>query len=270
MFARRNALVLALLQTAKEAGELRSDAEPEVVFDQLAGALYYRLLVTGQPIDTAYVHRLVTSALTGAAPSTRGAGETMTHAQLPTRVAETETPSASPRRRRRLLAVLSGLLAVLAGYTLWTNIRPVTLTASTEIDATPDQVWRVLTDFATYPRWNPFMTSAQVTSSGGVLAKGARMRIHLHDAGGDMTFTPEVLTARPGRELRWLGKAGPGWIADGEHRFRIEQLGPHRVRLTQSERFTGVAVPFIEGQLKSNTLPQFSAMNKALAQRATG
>ncbi|GAB3960417.1 TetR/AcrR family transcriptional regulator [Actinoallomurus acanthiterrae] len=69
MFARRNALVLTLLQTAKEAGELRPDAEPEVVFDQLAGALYYRLLVTGQPIDTAYVHRLVSSTLTGAAPS---------------------------------------------------------------------------------------------------------------------------------------------------------------------------------------------------------
>ncbi|MFD0690232.1 hypothetical protein [Actinomadura fibrosa] len=41
-----------------------------------------------------------------------------------------------------------------------------------------------------------------------------------------MTFTPRVLTDVPGKELRWLGKLGPGWIADGEHRFTIEQIRP--------------------------------------------
>jgi hypothetical protein len=60
---------------------------------------------------------------------------------------------------------------------------------------------------------------------------------------------------------------GPGWIADGEHRFTIEQIGPGRVRLTQSERFTGAAIPFAKGMLNGNTLPQFRAMNRALAQR---
>ncbi|MEV5612477.1 TetR/AcrR family transcriptional regulator [Streptomyces sp. NPDC052225] len=67
MFARRNALVLALLQQARESGELRAEADPEVLFDQLAGALYYRLLVTGHPLDAAYVERLVTGALDGVA-----------------------------------------------------------------------------------------------------------------------------------------------------------------------------------------------------------
>jgi hypothetical protein len=196
----------------------------------------------------------------------------MTHTQLPTRADHIAAPSTSPgrQRRRRLLAVLAALIAVLAGYTLWTNIRPVTLTASTEIEATPDQVWQVLTNFEAYPQWNPFITSAKVTSAGGSLEKGAHMRIHLHDTSGDMTFTPEVLTVTPGHELRWLGKVGPGWIADGEHRFLIERLGPDRVRLTQSERFTGIAVPFVQRQLKSDTLPQFRAMNEALAQLAAG
>ncbi|MFI8917354.1 SRPBCC family protein [Streptomyces sp. NPDC053513] len=160
------------------------------------------------------------------------------------------------------------LVALLGGYTTWANLHPVRLNASIEIQASPEEVWEVLTDFSAYPQWNPFMTSAQVTSPGGRLEKGARLRIVLHDASGDMTFTPEVLTDLPGTELRWLGKMGPGWIADGEHRFAIEQIRPGRVRLTQSERFTGVAVPFAQGMLKSNTLPQFHAMNKALAQRA--
>ena len=171
------------------------------------------------------------------------------------------------RRRRRLLAALAVLVALLGGYTVWANLHPVRLNASIEIQASPEKVWQVLTDFNAYPQWNPFMTSAQVTSPGGRLDEGARLRIVLRDASGDTTFNPTVLTHIPGKELQWLGKIGPGWIADGEHRFTIEQIRPGRVRLTQSERFTGVAVPFATGMLKSDTLPQFHAMNRALAQR---
>ncbi|MEV3858284.1 SRPBCC domain-containing protein [Streptomyces sp. NPDC050095] len=171
-------------------------------------------------------------------------------------------------RRPRLLVVLGALVALLAGYTTWAQLHATRLTASIEIDASPEDVWQVLSDLPAYRDWNPFMTSARVTSSGGRLDEGARLKIVLHDSGGDSTFEPRVQVADAGRELRWLGKMGPGWIADGEHRFSIERLGPGRVRLTQSERFTGVAVPFAAGYLNSRTLPQFRAMNEALAERA--
>lgn len=65
-FARSGTLVLALLEQARKEGELRPDADAEALFDQLAGALYYRLLITGRPIDAAYVERVVESALDGA------------------------------------------------------------------------------------------------------------------------------------------------------------------------------------------------------------
>ncbi|MFF9199351.1 SRPBCC family protein [Streptomyces sp. NPDC014779] len=172
------------------------------------------------------------------------------------------------RRRRRLLVALTTLLALLGGYTAWTNLRPVHLTASIDIEATPEDVWHVLTDLPAYGQWNPFITSAEVTSATGRLEEGAHLRIVLHDRTGDTAFTPRVLTANPGRELRWLGKIGPGWIADGEHRFTIEETTPGHVRLTQSERFTGVAVPFAQSALHADTLPQFHALNKALALRA--
>ncbi|MFE6039657.1 TetR/AcrR family transcriptional regulator [Streptomyces sp. NPDC056452] len=67
MFVRRNALVLRLLEQAREHGEIGPGVEPEVLFDQLAGAIYYRLLITGRPIDAAYVDRLVAGALGGSA-----------------------------------------------------------------------------------------------------------------------------------------------------------------------------------------------------------
>ncbi|MFI6864290.1 SRPBCC family protein [Streptomyces sp. NPDC050421] len=201
--------------------------------------------------------------MTAALPSTPS-----TPAEAPRDPAQ--APAAVPARRRRrrvLLGAGAALVALLGGYTAWSNTHPVRLTASIEIEASPDEVWQVLTDLAAYPQWNPFMTSTEVTSQGGRLEEGATLRNVMHDRTGDTVFTPEILTLEPGRELRWIGKMGPGWIADGEHRFVIEEIEGGRVRLTQSESFTGVAVPFVAGQLRADTLPQFRAMNEALARR---
>lgn len=175
-----------------------------------------------------------------------------------------ELPSRSGRSRRgrRVLIALGILLALLVGWTAWTNTRPYTLTASAEIEATPQEIWKVLTDLPAYEQWNPFMISAK-----GTIAQGESLTVVMHDRAGDTTFTPTVLTADRGKELRWLGKVGPGWIADGEHRFTIKPLANGKIRLTQTERFTGVAVPFYQSTLHSNTLPQFRAMNRALAER---
>jgi hypothetical protein len=170
-----------------------------------------------------------------------------------------------PRRRRRaLLAALAVLMVLVGGYGTWTNVHPYTLAASIQIDASPQQVWQVLTDRAAYPRWNPF-----ITSSTGPLRLGATLTNRMHDASGDTTFTPVVQVVEPGRELRWLGSVGPGFIFDGQHTFTITPLGPDRVLFTQREDFTGVAVPFYEGHLHADTLPQFRAMNAALARQAT-
>jgi hypothetical protein len=87
----------------------------------------------------------------------------------------------------------------------------------------------------------------------------------MHDATGDTTFTPTVLVVEPGRELRWIGRVGPGGIFDGEHTFTIQQIKPGEVLFTQREDFTGVAVPFYEGWLHTDTLPMFRAMDAALA-----
>ena len=176
-----------------------------------------------------------------------------------------ETPVRLPRkrlRRRRLPIVLASLLALLAVYTIWTNARPYTLSSSIELEATPDEVWRVLTDLPAYDEWNPFIVSAD-----GTVARDATLHLVMHDQTGDTTFTPTVLVADAGKELRWIGRLGPGWIFDGEHRFRIEPLGKRRVKLTQSENFSGVMIPFYRGTLNANTLPQFRAMNQALADR---
>jgi AcrR family transcriptional regulator len=63
LWAERHAAVTAVVAQAQTDGLLPAHADPRVVVDQLVGPLYYRLLVTGEPIDPAYVRALVLSTL---------------------------------------------------------------------------------------------------------------------------------------------------------------------------------------------------------------
>jgi hypothetical protein len=132
-----------------------------------------------------------------------------------------------------------------------------------EIEATPARVWEILTDFASYPEWNPFIRAIE-----GEPKEGTRVEARIAPPGGhEMTFKPTVLEATPERELRWLGRLLVPGIFDGEHTFRIEPAGEGRVRFTQSERFSGVLVPLF-GKTLEKTKRGFAEMNEALKRRA--
>lgn len=66
LYAERHALARARLQRACEREGLRGDIEHGVLIDQLAGPIYYRILITGAPADRAYAERLVDATLDGA------------------------------------------------------------------------------------------------------------------------------------------------------------------------------------------------------------
>jgi hypothetical protein len=133
-----------------------------------------------------------------------------------------------------------------------------------DIHASPERVWQILTDFAAYPQWNPFMTRAA-----GTPHPGQRLRIRLQPVGGRaVTFRPTVLEATPGRELRWLGHLLVPGIFDGEHHFTIQPLGDGQVRLIQQEDFRGLLVPLLAASLDRRYLPAFQLMNQALKRRA--
>ena len=64
----RRRLAHARLRSAQQQGQLRDDADLDVVVDQLWGACYHRLLVLRVPLEEELVPRLVDQALRGAAP----------------------------------------------------------------------------------------------------------------------------------------------------------------------------------------------------------
>jgi hypothetical protein len=137
------------------------------------------------------------------------------------------------------------------------------LKTSIQIDASPGAVWAVLSDLPAYPGWNPFIREAS-----GELAPGKRLDLRMQPQGGRaMRFRPTVLSAEPGRELRWRGRVLVPGLFDGEHRFAIEPT-PGGSRLVQEERFTGVLVPLLARGLRTRTLPAFELMNEAVKARA--
>jgi hypothetical protein len=140
---------------------------------------------------------------------------------------------------------------------------PTRIATVTEIAATPEEVWAVLTDTARFPEWNPF-----IPALAGELREGARLEVRIAPPGGRaMTFKPTVRVVHPGRELRWLGRLGLPGVFDGEHAFVLEPLPGGGTRLTQAETFSGVLVPLLRGML-GKTRAGFEAMNDALRLRA--
>lgn len=138
------------------------------------------------------------------------------------------------------------------------------LRAVIDVQATPERVWEVLTDFAAYPQWNPFLIRAN-----GTARRGERLTLRMQPVGGrGMTFRPTVLEAVPGRRLRWLGRLLLPGIFDGEHSFDIEPLDEGRVRLVQQEVYRGLLVSLMARSLDRRTLPAFEQMNQALKRRA--
>jgi len=132
---------------------------------------------------------------------------------------------------------------------------------SVDIAASPRQVWDVLANLDAYKDWNPFIQSAS-----GELTPGAVLTLRLVPASGRaMTFRPTVLAAQPGVLLRWIGRLVLPGIFDGTHQFELRDLGGS-TRVTQSETFRGVLVPFT-GKTIASTASDFRALNQALKAR---
>jgi hypothetical protein len=132
------------------------------------------------------------------------------------------------------------------------------------INATPEKVWTILTNFDNYPNWNPFIKSIK-----GEVKVGRKItaRIEPPEAKG-MTFKPRVLVLETNKELRWLGHLLFAGLFDGEHKFEIIDNGNGTTTFKQSEKLKGILVPFFKKQIDNNTKRGFEAMNVKLKELA--
>ncbi|SEO56691.1 hypothetical protein SAMN04487948_103264 [Halogranum amylolyticum] len=137
------------------------------------------------------------------------------------------------------------------------------LSTTIDIEAPPETVWSVLTDFERYPEWNPFMRVV------GRPNEGAHLVVDLTPPGKrEFRFRPTVTRVERPRELRWLGHLFVPGLYDGDHRFTLESVDDGRTRLTHAESFGGVLTGIVNRFVGSATEAGFHEMNAALKARA--
>lgn len=129
------------------------------------------------------------------------------------------------------------------------------------IHATPEKIWKILTDFENYVQWNSFITSIK-----GEVEEGNKIVVRIKPPNGKgMTFKPTILTKTDNKELSWRGKLLFKGLFDGTHIFELINNGDGTTTFIQSEKFSGIFVCLFNPQKTRNG---FNEMNKKLKEIA--
>ena len=133
-----------------------------------------------------------------------------------------------------------------------------------DVAAPPELVWEALTDFVSYPRWNP-----PVREIDGEARLGAQLRLLVVAPDGNATrlvrLPARIVELEPGRALAWVGGLAP--IFRGRHGFRLSPTA-RGTRLEHSEAMSGV-FPLLYGPAYLARLTAlYEAMNRGLAEQA--
>ena len=133
------------------------------------------------------------------------------------------------------------------------------------INATPEKIWSIFTNFDNYPSWNPFIKSIK-----GEVKVGNKItaRIEPPEASG-MTFKPKILTLETNKELSWLGHLLFAGLFDGEHKFELIDNGNGTTTFRQNEKFKGIFVPLFKKMLDNNTINGFNTEFKKASTAAS-
>jgi len=137
------------------------------------------------------------------------------------------------------------------------------LETSINIQATPEEVWKVFSNFSGYPEWSSFIESVK-----GTLDVDTVIEVSMRPPSKDKAtlFKPKVLKSEAGKEFRWLGKlGGVNFLFVGEHYFIFEKT-QEGTKLTQGEKFKGILVPLLKKMLL-DTQKGFENFNQALKGR---
>lgn len=139
-----------------------------------------------------------------------------------------------------------------------------TIKTAVDIAASAEMVWRVLTYFPEYPRWNPFLVSIH-----GSLSPGQRLKIRARlPQGREYKFSPLVVKVIPASELRWRRRRLIEGVFDREQAFFIVPNGIKGVRFIQREHFSGVFASLIMHFISVKTRKAFNLMNLAMKRTA--
>ena len=136
-----------------------------------------------------------------------------------------------------------------------------TFATRTTIHATPDAIWRLLTDAPNYPTWNTTVTRVE-----GRIAPGKQVTIHARVAAG-RAFPVNVVAFDAPRRMVW-SSGMPLGLFKGERTYELRPLGSGGVEFAMREDYTGLLSPLITRSIPDlqPAFDEFAACLKASAE----
>ena len=135
------------------------------------------------------------------------------------------------------------------------------ISATIEIAATPDRVWAVLADLASYSQWHPVFLKAT-----GQLTAGNRITITTSQpaSGRTMTVKVKVAIAEPATELRWTSSVLG--LSNSKRSFTLSPASGG-TQLRQTGTYRGLFTRFPPKTINRIQV-SFEAINQAIKERA--
>ena len=125
--------------------------------------------------------------------------------------------------------------------------------ATTNINASPETIWAILTDAPNYPAWDPTVIRIE-----GTIAPGERITAYTK-LSPDRAFPVKVTTFEPAQKMVWTGGMPLG-LFKGERTFTLVPKSDGSTDFALREEFTGLFLPLI-----GRTLPDLNKAFKAFA-----
>ena len=135
--------------------------------------------------------------------------------------------------------------------------------SNTKIQASPEAVWRILTDAPAYPGWN-----TTVSRVDGRIALGEKVTVHAKLA-PSRAFPVKVVAFDAPRRMVWSGGMPLG-LFKGERIFELRPMAAGNVEFAMREDYTGWLAPLITKSIPDlqPAFNEFAACLKARAERS--
>ncbi len=127
------------------------------------------------------------------------------------------------------------------------------------IDATPGQVWSVLTDTKSYKNWAAFLVDIQ-----GEIKEGEKITVvfQINPEKEKLTTIEHTISVVEGKEFFWSEK-GPGGIKDNHH-FKVEPADNGKTKFIQSDEIMKGVTFLMGGNLSKMYANGYQAFNRKL------
>lgn len=133
------------------------------------------------------------------------------------------------------------------------------------VAASPDRVWEVISDFDSWPEWNPSVPSIK-----GDLKIGNVCAVKLVMPGRPSVNVKVTLTdVDPGRRFAWHGNIAHDRFFAGDRSLDIEPQADGTVLVTHTEEVTGAIFPVFKALIGEAAIQaHHDDLNAGLKQRA--